>query len=165
VLPAPAWRATEGITRFARAVGAARSGDPALARAEVDSLAALEQLLTKAGGPQAYWATQVKIQRMTAGAWITLAAGDTARALAEARAAADLDDITDKHPVTPGPVLPPRELYGEMLLAAGRPAEARQAFEAALARHPKRARSLEGVQKSRRAEEQRSRRAEEQESR
>jgi hypothetical protein len=53
--------------------------------------------------------------------------------------------------------LPPRELYGEMLLAAGRPAEARQAFEAALARQPNRARSLEGVQKSRGAEEQRSR--------
>jgi predicted Zn-dependent protease len=157
IRPAPAWRATEGITRFARAVGAARSGNVAVARAEVDSLAALENLLKAAGGPQAYWATQVGIQRMAAEAWAAFAAGDTARALAEARDAADLDDHTEKHPVTPGPVLPPRELYGEMLLEAGRPAEAGQAFEAALARQPNRARSLEGLQKSRRAEEQKSR--------
>jgi tetratricopeptide (TPR) repeat protein len=151
VRPAPAWRATEGITRFARAVGAARSGNLALARAEVDSLAALETLLKAAGGPQAYWATQVAIQRMAADAWVAFAAGDTARALAEARAAADLDDVTAKHPVTPGPVLPARELQGEMLLDAGRPAEARAAFEASLAGHPNRARSLAGLEKSRRA--------------
>jgi tetratricopeptide (TPR) repeat protein len=155
--PAPMWRATEGITRFARALGAARSGDLAPARVELDSLAALERALGAAGGAQANWAAQVRIQRMTAQAWATLATGDTAKALAEARAAADLDDITAKHPVTPGAVLPSRELYGEMLLEAGRPKEARQAFEAALARQPNRARSLEGLRKSRRAEEQKSR--------
>jgi tetratricopeptide (TPR) repeat protein len=148
VRPAPAWRATEGITRFARAVGMARSGNAAAARAEVDSMAELEQALAAAGGAQAYWATQVRIQRLAANAWVALAAGDTARALTEARAAADLDDHTEKHPVTPGAVLPPGELYGEMLLETGRPAEARAAFEAALARQPNRARSLEGLKKS-----------------
>ena len=95
---------------------------------------------------------------MAADAWAAFAAGDTARGLAEARDAADLDDHTEKHPVTPGPVLPPRELYAEMLLKAGRPAEARARFEAALARHPNRARSLAA---SRRAEERKSRRADE----
>jgi tetratricopeptide (TPR) repeat protein len=154
VRPAPMWRATEGITRFARALGAARSGDPAMARAEVDSLAALENVLGAAGGAQAYWATQVRIQRMAASAWATLAAGDTAKALAEARAAADLDDVTAKHPVTPGPVLPPRELLAEMLLDAGRLPEAREAFEAALAHQPNRARSLDGLRRIRKAEEQ-----------
>ncbi len=157
IRPAPAWRATEGITRFARAIGAARSGNLAAARVELDSLAALERVLGEAGGAQAYWATQVRIQRMTAEAWATLAAGDTAKALAEARAAADLDDITAKHPVTPGAVLPSRELYGEMLLEAGRRVEARAAFNAALARQPNRARSLEGLRKSRGAEEPKSR--------
>jgi tetratricopeptide (TPR) repeat protein len=145
VRPAPAWRATEGLTRFARAIGAARSGDLPRARAEVDSLAALERWLKDAGGPQVYWATQVRIQRLAAEAWVTLAQGDTAKALVQARDAADLDDVTEKHPVTPGAVLPPRELYGEMLLAAGRRAEACRAFEVSLARQPNRARSLEGV--------------------
>ena len=80
VRPAPAWRATEGITRFARAIGAARSGRLAAARVELDSLTALERALNEAGGAQAYWAKQVSIQRMTAQAWATLAAGDTAKA-------------------------------------------------------------------------------------
>jgi tetratricopeptide (TPR) repeat protein len=157
VRPAPAWRTTEGITRFARALGAARSGNLAAAQVEVDSLATLEKSLEAAGGAQAYWATQVRIQRMTAEAWATLAAGDTAKALAQARAAADLDDVTAKHPVTPGAVLPARELYGEMLLATGRQAEGRAAFEASLARQPNRARSLEGLRKSGGAEEPKSR--------
>ncbi len=148
VRPAPAWRAAEGITRFARALGAARSGDVAAARVEADSLAALGKTLEAAGGVQTYWATQVRIQRRAAEAWTILAEGDTAKALAEALAAADLDDVTAKHPVTPGAVLPARELYGEMLLATGRQAEARAAFEAALAPHPNRARSLEGLRKS-----------------
>ncbi|MGH7517674.1 MAG: hypothetical protein ACREOC_09425 [Gemmatimonadales bacterium] len=157
VRPAPAWRATEGITRFARALGAARGGDVAAARVELDSLASLEKTLESAGGAQAYWATQVRIQRMTAESWTTLAAGDTAKALEQARAAADLDDITAKHPVTPGALLPSRELYGDMLLEAGRRAEARAAFEASLARQPNRARSLASLQKSRGAEEPKSR--------
>jgi hypothetical protein len=91
---------------------------------------------------------------MAASAWVTLAAGDTAKALEEARAAADLDDVTAKHPVTPGSVLPPRELLGDMLLDAGRLAEAREAYEASLAHQPNRARSLEGLRKIRKAEAQ-----------
>ncbi len=157
VRPSPGWRATEGITHFARALGAARGGNPAAARADVDRLGALEKSLTAAGGPQTYWATQVRVQRMAAHAWIALAEGDTAGALAEARAAAELDDVTEKHPVTPGAVLPSRELYGEMLLAAGRRVEARQAFGAALARQPNRARSRAGLEQSGGAEEQKSR--------
>jgi len=140
--PAPAWRGTEGITHFARALGAARSGDLAAARPEVDSLGQLEQILAAAGGPQAYWSTQVRVQRLAAGAWVSLAAGDTSEALREAAAAADLDDATAKHPVTPGAVLPARELYGDLLAAVGRQAEARAAYERVLARQPGRARAV-----------------------
>ncbi|HET8622652.1 MAG TPA: hypothetical protein VFM14_03745, partial [Gemmatimonadales bacterium] len=118
---------------------------------ELDSLAALEKVLQAAGGPQTYWATQVRIQRMAAEAWVTWAEGDTAKALVQARAAADLDDVTEKHPVTPGAVLPSRELYGEMLLEAGRRAEAAQVFETALERQPNRARSLAGLKEAGRA--------------
>jgi tetratricopeptide (TPR) repeat protein len=72
VRPAPAWRGAEGITRFARALGAARGGHPAAARAEIDSLAELERTLALAGGAQAYWSTQVRIQRLAASAWVAL---------------------------------------------------------------------------------------------
>jgi tetratricopeptide (TPR) repeat protein len=139
---APAWRGAEGVTRFARALGAARGGHVAAARAEIDSLAELERTLAVAGGAQAYWSTQVRIQRLAASAWVTLAAGDTADALRQGRAAADLDDAVEKHPVTPGAVLPARELYGDLLAQAGRPAEARAAYKLALARQPGRARCL-----------------------
>jgi tetratricopeptide (TPR) repeat protein len=73
------------------------------------------------------------------------AAGDTAGAVSAATAAADLEDRTEKHPVTPGAVLPARELLGDLSLELGRPAEARRAYEATLARSPNRARSLFGL--------------------
>jgi hypothetical protein len=151
VRSSPAWRGAEGITRFARALGAARGGREAAARTEIDSLAGLERTLAAAGGPQTYWSTQVRIQRLAASAWVSLAAGDTVEALRQAAAAADLDDAVEKHPVTPGAVLPARELYGDLLAQTGRPAEARAAYHATLARQPGRARcqaALERVGRS-----------------
>jgi tetratricopeptide (TPR) repeat protein len=108
----------------------------------------LETALAKMGGPQAYWSTQVKIQRLAASAWVALAAHDTGYALSLAKEAADLEDVTEKHPVTPGSVLPARELQGDMLLQIGRAADARKAYEATLARSPNRARSLYGAARS-----------------
>jgi hypothetical protein len=148
VRPAPAWRAAEGITRFARALGAARVGRVDRARAEVDSLAAIERALSSAGGPQTYWATQVRIQRLAAGSWVALATGDTARALADGRAAAELEDGIEKHPVTPGPVLPARELYADLLAASGRRSEAREAYRSVLERQPGRARCLAALHRA-----------------
>jgi hypothetical protein len=144
VRAAPAWRATEGLTHFARALGAARSGDSVSARAEIDSLRQLEEIVANIKA-QTYWSTQVRIQRLAASAWLSKLAGDTAGALAGAKAAADLDDVTEKQPVTPGALLPARELYGDLLLELARPADARVAYEASLARQPNRARSLFGA--------------------
>jgi tetratricopeptide (TPR) repeat protein len=76
---------------------------------------------------------------------VRFAAGDTAAALDLARAAADSEDVTDKHPVTPAELLPARELEGDMLLAAGRFTEARRAYRTSLEREPGRARSLFGA--------------------
>ena len=143
--PAPEWPAAEAITHFARAIGAARGADTAAAREELLALAQIETALTASGGPQAYWAGQVAIQRLAAGAWLELATGDTAAAMAHAGQAADREDGTQKPPVTPGPVIPARELEGDLLLVVGKPAAAAQAYATVLALSPKRARSLFGL--------------------
>ncbi len=133
----------EALVRFARGLGAARSGDTAQARAEVAGLAAIEAAL--AGQPGYNWSRIAGIKKDVVSAWLRLAAGDTAAALREAHAAADREDLAEKHPVTPGELLPARELEGDMLAAVGRHAAARAAYEATLRREPQRARSLFGV--------------------
>ena len=143
-IPAGAPGITLGaVTRFARGIGAARAQDTVQARAEVAALAELETSV--AGGPQgAYWSRVIGIKRRAVEAWLVLATADTARALALATEAADMEDVTEKAPVTPGELLPARELQGDMLLAVGRYGEARDAYEKTLAREPNRARSLYG---------------------
>jgi tetratricopeptide (TPR) repeat protein len=131
------------LAHFARGVGAARRGDTAQARAEVAALAAIETALH--GRPGYDWSRIVGIRKRAVSAWLALAAGDTATALQEARQAADVEDVTEKHPVTPGELLPARELFADLLLATGRYGDARLAYEATLAREPGRARSLFGA--------------------
>src|SRR5206468_7440510 len=116
--------------------------DTTRADGEVAALREIEADMTRRGDND--WARVVGIERQAALAWSELAAGDTATALRDAKAAADLEDVTEKQPVTPGELLPARELEGDMLLAAGRSAAAQIAYETALAREPNRARSLYG---------------------
>jgi tetratricopeptide (TPR) repeat protein len=133
----------EAITAFARAVGAARSGDAATARAEAQKLEGYRATLIAAN--QTYWADQVNIQRQAAAAWAARAEGKNDEALALMRAAADLEDSTEKHPVTPGPVLPARELLADMLLDLNHPEQALVEFEASAAREPNRFNGLFGM--------------------
>ncbi|HYJ80274.1 MAG TPA: tetratricopeptide repeat protein [Longimicrobiaceae bacterium] len=133
----------EAITRFARGVGAARAGQAAAARDEVAALAALRDSL--AARRDAYWATIVGAQKLAAEAWLAHAEGDDPRAVRLAREAAELEETVEKHPVTPGPLLPARELEADLLLELGRPAEARAAYEKTLQREPRRARALFGA--------------------
>jgi tetratricopeptide (TPR) repeat protein len=64
------------------------------------------------------------------------------------RAASDAEDKTEKHPVTPGPLAPARELYGAMLLERGKPKEALAAFEATLKKEPHRLGATIGAAKA-----------------
>ncbi|HSJ05572.1 MAG TPA: hypothetical protein VK936_02645 [Longimicrobiales bacterium] len=133
----------EAVTRFARAVGAARSGDPDGAQADADALAGLKRALDERG--DAEWAVRVEAQRLAAVAWIAFARGDREEAVQLAAAAADLDESVEKSPVTPGPILPARELQADMLMEMGRHAEAAAAYAKTLKREPRRARSLYGA--------------------
>jgi hypothetical protein len=136
-----AW--ANAVTHFARALGAARSGNAAAARRDVDRLAALRDELNKAG--DRYWTEQTGIQQRIATAWVTLAEGRPADALVLMREAADMEDATDKSAVTPGPIKPARELLGDMLLQLNRPADALAAFEATLQKEPNRFRAMYGA--------------------
>ncbi len=126
----------EAITRFARAVGAARSGNAEAAQADVARLAELRDKLR--ADKNAYWAGQVDIQHQIATAWLLNAQGKADDAVTALRAAADAEDKTEKAPVTPGPLAPARELLGAMLLEDGNAAEALGCFEATLKKEPHR---------------------------
>jgi hypothetical protein len=117
-----------------------------LARASVDSLAAIAPRLAASNEP--YWAEQVQIQRLGAQAWLDLADGREADALAHMTEAANREDATDKDAVTPGPLAPARELLGDMLIALHRPKEALVAFEATLTKEPNRYRALDGARRA-----------------
>ena len=138
--------AVMAITYFARALGAARSGNPEAAKADIAKLTELRDKLREA--KDAYWADQVDIQRQIANAWVLNAEGKHDEALAAMKAAAEAEDKTEKAPVTPGPLAPARELYGDMLLERGMTKEALAAYQATMAKEPNRFNGFVGAAKA-----------------
>jgi hypothetical protein len=136
----------DALTFFARAIGAARIGEIATVRSSMDALEKIKRELLEM--KEAYWAGQAEIQRLSASAWLAFAEGREADALADMRAAATLEDRTEKAAVTPGPLAPARELLGEMLLALKQPAQARKEFEATMKKEPNRFRAVSGAARS-----------------
>jgi tetratricopeptide (TPR) repeat protein len=143
---ATAYPHTEAMTYFARALGAARLKRIALAREAIDSLTAIVPRLVSHNEP--YWAEQVQIQRLGAQAWLELAEGRSADALAHMKEAATREDATEKDAATPGPLAPARELLGDMLMELRRPREALAEYRATLTREPNRYRALKGAQRA-----------------
>ena len=133
----------DAVTYFARGLGAARNGNSAAAVKDVEKLTALRDALEQA--KDAYWSEQVEIQRHVTLAWIAFAEGRKDEALVMMREAADMEDATEKSAVTPGPIKPARELLGEMLLEAGRPADALTEFELTVTKEPNRFRGIHGA--------------------
>jgi tetratricopeptide (TPR) repeat protein len=137
------FKQADAIIWFGRALGAARSGDIAGSKESLSRISRLRQELEAAGDP--YWAEQVGIQETAASAWIALAENDSAKAIAQMRSAADREDRSEKHIAMENRLSPMRELLGELLLAAGKPAEAVREFERSLRIVPNRFRSLAGA--------------------
>ena len=133
----------KAIVHFARAVGAARAGNIDAARLDVETLAGIQASLKGQKGFD--WATQVEIQRRAAAAWLARAEKKDADALALMRSAADLEDSTDKHPVTPGSILPAREQLADLLSELGQPAAALAEYETSLRAAPARLNSYDGA--------------------
>ena len=134
----------EAHIHFARAIGFARSGNADSARKEVEALAAIRDGL-KIGKGEYDWVKQVEIERQIAAAWVAFAEGKREESVKLMRAAADLDDATDKHPVTPGAILPAREQLGELLLELKQPAAALKEFETSFKSAPERFNGVYGA--------------------
>ncbi len=133
----------EAITAFSRALGAARKGDAAAAEQDAAKLETQHKALVEAKNN--YWATEVEVQRVAAAAWIAKAKGQNDEALKLMRAAADMEDRNEKHIVTPGRVLPARELLGDLLMELKQPAAALKEYEQSQLREPNRLRGYAGA--------------------
>lgn len=134
--------AMEAITYYTVALGAAKSGNLQLAGKAINALAELEK---RTAETSKYWTKQVKIQRLSAMAWLKYLEGDKKTALDLMQQAANLEATTAKHPVTPGEILPSQELLADMLLDMGRYKEALKEYEATLVRSANRFNSLYGA--------------------
>ena len=137
------FRNAEALLCFARALAAARKKDLAAARTDLGRLDGIVQALKDK--KDSYWADQVEIARREAAAWIARAEGKVEEAVRLSRSAAELEDSTEKHPVTPGAILPARELLADLLLEIGQPAAALKEYESVLVSTPNRFNGLYGA--------------------
>jgi tetratricopeptide (TPR) repeat protein len=135
--------AADSLTRFARGLGVARSGDLAGAKREIEAMQALQRALEKAN--DSYWAARTEEQVYAVSAWLALAEGARDRAAKLMRAAADREDSSVKHVAMENRLCPMRELLAELLLEAGQAAAALREYEASLKETPNRYRGFYGA--------------------
>lgn len=133
----------QSIHYFARGIGSVRNGDVNKANQELAVIRELQSRLSPNAIP--YWREEMQVQVDALTAWIALANGDDENALRLASAAADREDLVDKHPVTPGEVLPARELYAEMLLETGNYLESLSQYQVVLSGSPNRLNAMLGA--------------------
>ena len=139
----------EAITHFARAMGSARSGDLTAADRDLENLKVIRAALENAS--QSYWASQVEIQMLAASAWIAQAKGEKETALKLMRAAANLEDDSEKHIAMENRLYPMRELLGDLLLEQQQPGLALAEYETSLMSTPNRLRGLYGAARAAKA--------------
>ena len=133
----------DSLSHFARGIGAARSGDVAGAKLEIETIAALRAKLEKAN--QSYWADRSEEQMLAVSAWVALREGNRSQALKLMRAAADREDGSVKHVAMENRLYPLRELLADMLLEMKQPADALREYEISLKATPNRFRGYLGA--------------------
>lgn len=134
----------KGIIHYTRLLGSVHINDLSKAKNELAVLKSLHEILSRQK-EKAKEARQVAVQVKAGEAWIILKEGNAEKAVVLMKEAADMEDGMEKHPVTPGEVIPARELLGEMYLELNRPAEAMDAFEQNLRSRAYRVNSLYGA--------------------
>jgi tetratricopeptide (TPR) repeat protein len=133
----------KAIICFTRLLGLVHSDKIESARDELKNLNTIYDTLVEQ--KDSYKASEVKIQINTSEAWILFKEGKINEALKPMMVAADMEDKTEKNPVTPGEVVPARELLGDMLMQMNKPEKALEAYEADLKKHPNRFNGLYGA--------------------
>jgi hypothetical protein len=133
----------EAMTWFARALGAARSGATAEAHKNIAMIQAAAEKLAKA--KELYWYEQVEIQKELAQAWTVFAEGRQQLAMTTMNEVTAREDRTEKNAISPGPLAPAHELFGEMLLEMKLPKAALAQFRKSIAKEPNRFRGIAGA--------------------
>jgi hypothetical protein len=141
--PETGFAQADAMIFFGKGIAAARLGHSADASVQVQQLQTLRDSLRSL--KDAYWGDQVEIQRLAVSAWMAKGAGRNQDGVTNMRAAADLEDASEKHIAMENRLIPMRELLGELLLEAHQPADALREFEASLTRAPNRFRSFFGA--------------------
>jgi tetratricopeptide (TPR) repeat protein len=137
----------EALVYFAKGVGGARSGDLEISQLAYDRLQELQDKLGDLKSNK-YWVDKIEIQKTAVKAWKIFAQGNREDGLETMTIAAELEDATEKNPVTPGELLPVREMLGDMLLDMDQPDDALLQYELALENSPNRFNSLYGAGRS-----------------
>jgi tetratricopeptide (TPR) repeat protein len=145
-LPGQRYAWADAATYFARALGAARSGKVDQARRDLEKMRTAHKTLVDL--KEDYWAGQVDVQRKAAEAWVIFAEGKHDEALKLAYDAATQEGTADKHPVTPGNIVPARDLLGQMLLEMKRPGDALVEFLKVIDAEPNRFSAVYGGAKA-----------------
>ncbi len=136
----------EAIARFARGLGSAHLGRINEAKAESERLNELEVVSTKMG--EELFTRNIRMLRLELNSWTAHLEGQEESSVSLLRQAADLEESTPKHAVTPGPTLPAEELLGDLLIDQKRFAEALTAYQRSLELYPKRFNSLLGASRA-----------------
>jgi tetratricopeptide (TPR) repeat protein len=139
-LPWPKYPWQESIVHYTRLLGAVHMKNSELAGSELSKLKLLHNELEKQ--KDLYKTSQLAIEIQTGEAWIDFASGQIQAGIEKMKKAADMEDATEKHPVTPGEVLPARELLGDMYFESGNYSEALKCYEAVMQKRPNRFNSL-----------------------
>jgi len=144
-LPSPTsqYPQADSLTRFARGIGMARSGDLAGAKHEIEAIKQLRDTLARAN--QTYWADRSDEQMLALTSWVASGEGNAEQGLKLMRAAADREDSSIKHVAMENRLYPMRELLADLLLETGQPAAALKEYETALKDYPVRYRGFLGA--------------------
>lgn len=133
----------EGVTWFARGLGAVHTNDLDAAREAEKRMARLVESAKSAADQR--FSTYIEVDRRILAGWIAYAEGDQNEAIELMRSAGELEATAEKHPVTPGALLPPYEALGDLLLTLNRPQEALKAYEMSNQTWPERHNTLSGA--------------------
>jgi hypothetical protein len=148
----PAWfpwnrfRNVEALVYYAKAVGAARAGDASSARRSAEQISAIRDALPVTRDYD--WAGSIGAQLEAARALVIFAGGKKDEGLRLLREAAGHEDAVDKHPVTPGALLPVREILADLLLETGEAAQALREYQTVLKNAPRRFNATAGAAKA-----------------